>query len=71
MSATEMMAEGVVSLEEACRFTSLSRAQMYNLMTNGTLPFVQLGRRRTIPRAALVKYLSENLNVPEPVGAGT
>jgi excisionase family DNA binding protein len=42
-------------------FTRLSRSTLYSLMQAGELPYVVLGRRRLIPRAALVELARRGL----------
>jgi excisionase family DNA binding protein len=42
---------------EAAQLTGLSRARMYQLMKDGTVPSVKLGRRRLIRRQRLEELL--------------
>lgn len=43
---------------EAAQLLSLSTARVYQLIADGTLPSVKIGRSRRILHAALVDYLS-------------
>ncbi|MCC6642428.1 MAG: helix-turn-helix domain-containing protein [Deltaproteobacteria bacterium] len=57
---------GLVSLSEARRLLgAASRTALYGWMRDGELPYVVLGRRRAIPRAALRAFVAARL-----VGAG-
>jgi excisionase family DNA binding protein len=55
---TELMADGALTVAKACEFTSLSRPELYKLMAAGKLPFTKHGKRRLIPRRALVQLLA-------------
>jgi hypothetical protein len=48
-------------LPDAVRFSGLGRTRLYQLMGCGDLPYVQMGRRRLIPRLALVEILRQAL----------
>jgi excisionase family DNA binding protein len=39
---------------EACRYLSLSRSKIYELMDSGVLEYVKIGRARRIPIAAIL-----------------
>ena len=64
------MADGAVGIEEARRFSGLGRTVLYQLMTQGRLPFVKVGARRLIPRRALVALLSECLTGEDGAALG-
>ena len=57
----ELVSEGLMRVPEAARFLSVSRAHVYSLMDRGELPWVKLGRARSIPRAAVTRLAAENL----------
>ncbi len=59
--ATEALAYGCLSLPEAVRFSSVGRSTIYGAMESGVLPFVKIGRRRLVPRRALVEWLASGL----------
>ena len=61
VDAAELLAEGSMSIKDAARFSGLSRAELYKLMGAGRLAFVKHGKRRLIPRKALVRCLGEGL----------
>jgi excisionase family DNA binding protein len=54
----EAVAEGLLSVREAADFSRLSRAELYVMMGRGELLFVKHGRRRLIPKRALVELLA-------------
>ncbi len=53
----QLLADGACRVREACEFTGLSRAYLYQLMDSGRLPYVHVGRARLIPRRALLELL--------------
>jgi excisionase family DNA binding protein len=55
------LADGCFSIAEAARFSGLSRSTLYEAMESGLLPFVKIGRRRLVPRRALVEWLASGL----------
>lgn len=57
----ELAADGVLSVADAQAFLSLGRTEVYGLMDRGKLPFIKLGRRRVIPKRALVELLAANM----------
>ena len=61
VDAAELLADGSMSVKDAARFSGLSRAELYKLMGAGRLAFVKHGKRRLIPRKALVRCLAEGL----------
>lgn len=60
MSAVELVADGLVKVEFAHGFLGISRAELYRRMEQGQIPFTQIGRRRLIPKRALVEYAASN-----------
>jgi excisionase family DNA binding protein len=47
------------SVAEAARALGISRSYCYELVQEGVLPHLELGRRRLIPRTALERYVRE------------
>jgi excisionase family DNA binding protein len=70
MTATEMIEDGAFAIPEAQRFSTLSRATLYNLMESGELPYLKIGRRRAIPRRALLELMSRGLVDRRSAAAG-
>ena len=62
----ELVADGLETVSGAIRWTKLSRSMLYELMTNGRLAYVSVGRTRRIPKRALVTLAAESLHVVEP-----
>lgn len=56
-----LVADGLVSIDEAMAFLQVSRSTLYMLMERGLLRFVKLGRARRIPRRALIELAAANL----------
>jgi len=48
----------LVTVGEACRLLSLSRSGLYDLMSSGALPYVQIGRSRRLALAELEQFVS-------------
>lgn len=61
MAKTDVVADGMLTVEEAAGFSKLSRAELYRRMSAGDLKYVKFGKRRLIPRRALVELLSRCL----------
>lgn len=57
----ELCGDGAVSIREAVGFTGISRAELYRRMGKGSLPSIVIGRRRLLPRRALVALLASGL----------
>lgn len=64
--AEELLAEGTIGVQDAVAFTGLSRAELYRRMADGDLAFATHGRRRLIPRRALVAMLASGLRGAVP-----
>ena len=56
-----LVADGLMTIQEAAEFLSVSRSKLYELMDNGELIFVKLGRSRRIPRRALLDLAASGL----------
>ena len=53
--------DGLLTVREAAEFLSISRSKLYEMMDNGELPFVKLGRSRRVPRRAVVELAAREL----------
>jgi excisionase family DNA binding protein len=54
-----VLSDGLMTLAEAHDFSRLSRSDLYARMSRGELAFVKLGRRRLIPRRALMQLVTQ------------
>jgi excisionase family DNA binding protein len=61
----DLVQDGTVPIPEALRFSGLGRSTLYGLMETGELAYSKVGKRRLIPRRALVEMLSRGLVVRE------
>lgn len=52
---------GLMTVDEAIRFTTLSRAKIYRLMDEGDLRYVKIGRARRILRQSAHDLILNNL----------
>ena len=56
-----LVADGLLTVNQASTFLSISRSTLYALMDGGELPFVKIRRSRRIPRQALVELAARGL----------
>jgi excisionase family DNA binding protein len=56
-----LLEDGVMTVPEGQEFSRLSRSALYALMERGELPYVKLGKRRMIPRRALIEMMRRGL----------
>jgi len=54
LRSTELVADGLLTVQECAKFLHLSRSKIYELMDAGILCFAKLGRSRRIPRRAVI-----------------
>ena len=59
--AEDLCAEGALTVKEAVAFSGLARTAIYARIEDGSLPSLRLGRRRLIPKRALVRLLAKGL----------
>jgi len=59
--ALGVVADGLMTIEEAAGFLAISRGHVYSLMNEGALRFVKLGRSRRIPRRSVVELAARAL----------
>ena len=57
----QLVNEGLVSIPEAARFLGVGRTLIYLLLERGELPSAKVGKRRVIPRKALVALAAGRL----------
>jgi excisionase family DNA binding protein len=57
----DIVTEGLMTVAEAAKFLAVGRTLLYAMMEAGELPYVKLGRRRCIPRRAVVELAATNL----------
>lgn len=62
----ELCTEGAVSVAKAAEFIGASRTFVYGEMDAGRLPFIRVGRKRALPRRALVRWLAERMESTKP-----
>src|SRR5262245_13312705 len=51
-----VVADGLMTVAEACKFLSLGRTTLYAAMECGDLAYCRRGRARRIPRRAVIAY---------------
>jgi len=56
-----LMADGLLTVEEAAEFLGVSRSMLYSLMERGRLVYAKIGRCRRIPKVALVQLANSSL----------
>lgn len=50
----------VVSVDELCRMLKISKNTAYNLIHDGQIKAVRIGRQYRIPKKNIIKYLDQN-----------
>lgn len=62
MTTDELVSEGIVTLDFAMRFLSVSRPTLNKLIDRGDLPTVVLvNKRRSIPKRALLDFAAKRV----------
>ena len=56
-----LVADGLLSVAEAVRVSALSRSELYARMGDGSVRYVQYGRRRLVARRSLLAFLAARL----------
>lgn len=56
-----VLEDGLLSVDEAMAYLSVSRSHLYDLMERGAVAYAKIGRSRRIPKAALMEYVAANL----------
>jgi excisionase family DNA binding protein len=65
-NGSKLVEGGLMSLDEAWKFLSISRGQLYNLMASGDLAYVKIRRRRMVPRNVLIEFARAGLIIRQP-----
>jgi excisionase family DNA binding protein len=61
VTGQEIIAKGSVSVPEARKIIGCGKTVMYAMLRDGTLPYTKVRSGKTIPMAAIEKYLQQNL----------
>lgn len=61
MTNEEMIGQGLQRITQAARFLGISRSKIYDLMNEGRLPDVLIGRTRRVPIRAVQALALDNL----------
>lgn len=56
----KLVEDGLVRVNECCRFLGISRSLVYELMDAGKLSYVKIGRSRRIPRQVLKEFAASH-----------
>jgi len=59
--AIELVAGGLDRVPEVARFLGLSRSKVYQLMDDGCLPYVKVGKCRRIPHQAVLEFAARQI----------
>ncbi len=57
----DLVAEGLLTIAAAAEFLSISRSKLYEMMDEGELQFVKIGRSRRVPRRAVTELAARGL----------
>ena len=55
----------VYSIQEVADLLGISRSNAYELVRNGTIPALQLGKKRVIPKEKFIMWINGNRNGKE------
>ena len=58
---SSLFSDGALSMVEAARWAGLSRSKLFELVQEGVLPSVKVGKRRLIPKTALAEFLHRRM----------
>ena len=56
----------LLSVAEAAKCLAISKNLCYDLLREGRLPHVRLGRRLLVPRLGLEQWLARETGLPQP-----
>ena len=56
-----IVGDGLLTIKQVAEWLQLSRSRIYELLADGSLPSVTIGRARRIPRRALIELASRDL----------
>lgn len=59
------MDKGLLKIEDAARVLSLGRSKTYQLVMEGAIPSIHIGRSRRIPAAALERWIDQRTQEAE------
>lgn len=61
----ETMEKLVYSIQEAANLLGISRSYAYELVRNGTIPALELGRKRVIPKEKFLEWINGKMDGKE------
>jgi flagellar basal body rod protein FlgG len=61
--------DGYFTVREAVAHSRISRSGLFHLMKTGTLPYVQMRRKRLIPRRSLAELLASHTTIATQTNA--
>ena len=59
------MDQGLLKIEEAAHVLALGRSKTYQLVLEGAIPSIHIGRSRRIPAAALERWIEQRTHEAE------
>ena len=65
ISEVNIMDKLVYSIEEVAGLLGISRSYAYELVRNGTIPALELGRKRVIPKERFHSWINEKTEIKE------
>ena len=57
--SAELVADGLLTINECAAFLRISRSKVYQLMDAGVLSYAKLGRSRRIPQRAVIDVAAQ------------
>lgn len=60
--AIQLVQQGMATMEEACKFLTIGRTSLYELLNTKAIPYARFGNERKIPWVALHEYAASKLD---------
>ncbi len=60
--AENTVAEGLMRIKEVVEFLGIGRSTVYELIADGKLASVQVGRSKRVPRKAVIQFAASRLS---------
>jgi len=61
---TTLLEDGLLTIRQASEFCGLSRSDLYERMGRGELAYCRIGKRRLVPKRALIELARRGLVYP-------
>ena len=66
---TATISDGLMTIQQAAEFSTISRTRMYALMGSGDIRYFQRDGRRVIAKSDLVAFLANYIKSPDQIAS--